>query len=126
MRYLLFQSPGNFSNALANKLRAVYSLLKMKNIGRGWYWLSYLLVGLGFLLRIVVWLQQRSIISDEAALLRNYGERTYGQLFQNLDYEQYAPPLFSVAVKASVQAFGNNELYSSRNGLRIDNVKFSS
>ena len=110
MRYLLFQSPGNFSNALANKLRAVYSLLKMKNIGRGWYWLSYLLVGLGFLLRIVVWLQQRSIISDEAALLRNYGERTYGQLFQNLDYEQYAPPLFSVAVKASVQAFGNNEL----------------
>lgn len=77
---------------------------------RGWYWVNYLVVSLGFLLRVAVWAQQRSIIADKAALLRNYGERSYGQLFQNLDYEQYAPPLFSVAVKASMQLFGNTEL----------------
>ena len=58
----------------------------------------------------MVWMQQRSIMLDEAALLRNYEERSYGQLFQNLDYEQYAPPLFSCAVKASIGVFGNNEL----------------
>lgn len=58
----------------------------------------------------MVWWQQRSIALDEANLIRNYVERTYGQLFQNLDYAQYAPPLFSVVVKACIGAFGNNEL----------------
>lgn len=69
-----------------------------------------LIIGLGLLLRVVVWWQQRSIALDESNLIRNYVERSYGQLFQNLDYAQYAPPLFSVAVKACIGLFGNNEL----------------
>lgn len=78
--------------------------------GRWLTYVSYLVLGLGLLLRVVVWAQQRSIVMDEANLLRNYAEKTYGQLFQALDYEQYAPPLFSVVVKGCIQAFGNNEL----------------
>lgn len=70
----------------------------------------YGLLSIGFLLRIAVWLQQRSIFLDEANLLRNYAERDYSGLFKDLDYQQYAPPLFSVAMKAVIQLFGNHEL----------------
>lgn len=75
-----------------------------------WNWVAALIIGLGLLLRVVVWWQQRSIVLDEANLIRNYVERSYAQLFQNLDYAQYAPPLFSVIVKACIGLFGNNEL----------------
>ena len=91
----------------SGRLQPLVAVLKSDKF---WLRAAYVVLGLGFLLRLVVWGQQRSIILDEAALLRNYGERSYGQLFQNLDYEQYAPPLFSVVVKACVQVFGNNEL----------------
>ena len=77
---------------------------------RWWGRAAALIIGLGLLLRVVVWWQQRSIALDEANLIRNYVERSYGQLFQNLDYAQYAPPLFSVVVKACIDLFGNNEL----------------
>lgn len=77
---------------------------------RWWAGVAALIIGLGLLLRVVVWWQQRSIALDEANLIRNYVERSYGQLFQNLDYAQYAPPLFSVVVKACIGLFGNNEL----------------
>jgi hypothetical protein len=70
----------------------------------------YGLLFVGFLLRIAVWLQQRSIFLDEANLLRNYAERDYSGLFKDLDYQQYAPPLFSVAMKTMIQLFGNHEL----------------
>jgi Dolichyl-phosphate-mannose-protein mannosyltransferase len=70
----------------------------------------YGLFSIGILLRIVVWLQERSIFLDEANLLRNYAERDYAGLFKDLDYQQYAPPLFSVAMKAVIQIFGNHEL----------------
>ncbi len=70
----------------------------------------YGLLSIGFLLRIAVWLQQRSIFLDEANLLRNYAERDYLGLFKDLDYQQYAPPLFSVAMKSVIPFFGNHEL----------------
>lgn len=78
--------------------------------GINWRWVSYLVLGVGLLLRLVVWGQQRSMVLDEANLVRNFVERSYDQLFQPLGYEQYAPPLFSVIVKACIGAFGNNEL----------------
>lgn len=77
---------------------------------RKWHLATSVVLALGLLLRVVVWGQQRSIVLDEANLIRNYVERSYGQLFHRLDYEQYAPPLFSVAVKACIHVFGNNEL----------------
>ena len=51
-------------------------------------------MALGLLLRAVVWAQQRSIVLDEANLIRNYVERNYGQLFQPLDYERTRRPCF--------------------------------
>jgi len=87
-------SPGNAALSTAKK----------------WHLATYAVLALGLLLRVVVWGQQRSIVLDEANLIRNYVERSYGQLFRSLDYEQYAPPLFSVAVKACIHTFGNNEL----------------
>jgi hypothetical protein len=72
--------------------------------------LGLLVLSAGILLRLVIWWQQRPIFLDEANLIRNYVERSYGGLFQDLGYEQYAPPLFSVIVKACIQLVGNNEL----------------
>lgn len=77
---------------------------------KGWHLITSVVLALGLLLRVVVWGQQRSIVLDESNLIRNYVERSYAQLFHPLNYEQYAPPLFSVAVKACIYAFGNNEL----------------
>ncbi|MBL7816903.1 MAG: glycosyltransferase family 39 protein [Saprospiraceae bacterium] len=65
---------------------------------------------LGILLRGNVWLQQRSIFLDEANLIQNYLEKSYAELFGHLDYQQYAPPLFSVIMKFVFQTFGVNEL----------------
>jgi Dolichyl-phosphate-mannose-protein mannosyltransferase len=65
---------------------------------------------LGCILRGAVWLQQRSIFLDEANLIRNYVEKSYTALFGHLDYQQYAPPLFSVVMKFIFQIFDINEL----------------
>ena len=72
--------------------------------------LAWAVAGVGVLLRLVVWGQARSVYLDEVNLLRNFVERDYAGLFQPLSYEQYAPPLFSVLMKAVVQAFGTGEL----------------
>jgi hypothetical protein len=61
-------------------------------------------------LRFAVWLQQRSIFLDEANLIRNYAEKSYAQLFGHLDYQQYAPPFFSVVMKSIFSLGGINEL----------------
>jgi hypothetical protein len=71
--------------------------------------LTWVVVALGILLRLVIWGQARSVYMDEVALLRNFVERDYAGLWQPLGYEQYAPPLFSVVVKASLTLFGTSE-----------------
>lgn len=72
--------------------------------------LAWVVIILGIILRGAVWLQQRSIFLDEANLIRNYVEKNYFALFGHLDYDQYAPPLFSVVTKFVFQVFGINEL----------------
>ena len=72
--------------------------------------LAWLTLILGSILRGAVWLQQRSIFLDEANLIRNYLEKSYAALFGHLDYQQYAPPLFSVVMKFIFQVFGVSEL----------------
>ena len=68
-----------------------------------------LVVILGAVLRITVFLQNRSFILDEANLARNIVEKSYAGFFQALDYEQYSPPLFSSALKTMTKLFGVNE-----------------
>jgi hypothetical protein len=79
---------------------------------RNWKYALGTVLVLGVVLRVVVWYQQRSFFLDEANLLRNFVEKSYTQLFGHLDYAQYAPPLFSIFAKASIQFFGVNELSS--------------
>ena len=68
-----------------------------------------LILGLGVLLRIVIFLQNHSIQLDEANLARNIIEKPFGDFFQSLDYQQYAPPLFLVIEKANTLLFGPSE-----------------
>ena len=64
---------------------------------------------LGITLRFIVFLQNRSLIIDEANLARNIVEKDYSEFLQPLDYEQYSPPIFSALSKASTQILGVNE-----------------
>ncbi len=65
---------------------------------------------IGAALRVVVWWQDRSIFIDEANLLRNFLEKPFADLFRPLGWQQYAPPLFSVAEKASLAVLGPGSL----------------
>jgi hypothetical protein len=60
-------------------------------------------------LRVVVYFQNRSLFLDEANLARNIAEKGIADFFQPLDYQQYAPPLFSSLLKISWWIFGSNE-----------------
>ncbi len=73
-------------------------------------YVTWFVLLLSVLLRVVVWVQQRSIFLDEANLIRNYAEKNYASLFGHLDYQQYAPPLFSVVMKGIFSLWGINEL----------------
>ena len=64
---------------------------------------------IGVLLRLKIYIQNRSLFIDEASLARNIAERSYGGFFSSLSYQQYAPPLFLVKTKMVTEAFGNYE-----------------
>jgi len=72
-------------------------------------WLIRALLALSVILRIVVWLQNRSLFIDEANLARNFCERSLWDLFRPLDHDQYAPPLFCFFQKCSVALLGQHE-----------------
>ena len=63
----------------------------------------------GALLRLVVYFQNRSFIIDEANLARNIVEKNFTDFFLPLDYEQYSPPLYSMANKLMTLVFGVHE-----------------
>ena len=56
-------------------------------------------------LKISQYLEARSLFIDEANLARNIAEKGYLTLFSNLDYEQYAPPIFLVLSKLAFLAW---------------------
>jgi len=72
--------------------------------------LIYLVLATGAALRVIVWLQNRSLFIDEANLARNFCEKTPADFFQPLAYEQFAPPLFSLIQWSGVQLLGQQEL----------------
>jgi len=74
---------------------------------QGW-WLALLLLT-GSALRIAPFLLDRSLWLDEAKLALNVVERSPGQLWKPLDYEQAAPVGFLLLEKAAVTAFGERE-----------------
>lgn len=64
---------------------------------------------LGIALRVVVYLQNRSLMLDEANLARNIVEKSGVEFFQSLDYQQYCPPVFLLLTKWSSLTFGVQE-----------------
>lgn len=66
-----------------------------------------ILVGVGW--RLIIYLQNRDLIIDEANLARNIFERDFGGLVKPLSYEQYAPPVFLWIIKMSSILFGFSE-----------------
>ena len=76
-------------------------------------YVSWSILLLGIALRIIVFLQNRSLFLDEANLALNYATKSFPDLFAQLDNRQYAPPFFSVVEKVNVLLFGVHE-YSLR------------
>ena len=68
-----------------------------------------LVIAGGIIARLVVYLQNRNLIIDEANVTRNLFERGFAQLLQPLSYEQYAPPVFLWIEKLNTILFGFSE-----------------
>ncbi|MGF1537804.1 MAG: hypothetical protein ACFB4J_15175, partial [Elainellaceae cyanobacterium] len=71
--------------------------------------LSYALIAVGVVLRLVQYGAGRSLWGDEAKLALNLVNRTYPELFQVLDYDQVAPVGFLLVEKAIAQVLGTSE-----------------
>ncbi len=87
---------------LTNRLYRVFS---NKNLNR----VSVCIVITGILLRLALYFQNRSLILDEANVVRNIYERSYIRLLAPLDYEQFAPPSFLWVSKTMSVLFGFSE-----------------
>jgi len=62
---------------------------------------------LGVLIPLIVFIYNRSLTIDESNLARNIIEKGIPQFFQPLDYEQFAPPLYSASLKVFSSLLGN-------------------
>jgi 4-amino-4-deoxy-L-arabinose transferase-like glycosyltransferase len=80
--------------------------INKKQLFRGLVFLIFLAI---LILRLKTFFHAPSLMIDEANVARNLAERNWLQLFQRLDYEQYAPSLFLLWVKISTLIFGMNE-----------------
>ena len=71
--------------------------------------ISWSVVFIGILARLIVFLQNRNLIIDEANVARNLHERPFSALLEPLNYEQYAPPLFLFICKLNMMLYGAYE-----------------
>ena len=65
---------------------------------------------MAFAVRLSIFTQSRDLFIDEANVARNIYEKSYVELAGVLDYEQFAPPLFSMFTKLNATLFGFNEM----------------
>ena len=75
-------------------------------------WLKYLslfFLCLGILVRLIQYINNRSLWDDEAAIALNIVNLSYLELLNSLENNQAAPPGFLWIVKLSTQILGNNE-----------------
>lgn len=71
--------------------------------------LSWLIVGLGIILRVAQYAFNRSLWLDEAYLALNITQRSFAELLQPLDYDQGAPIGFLMIERLLVELFGSSE-----------------
>lgn len=72
-------------------------------------YISILIIILAVSIRINVYVQNRSLIIDEANLARNIVEKNALDFFYPIDYDQYAPPLYLTSTKILTRFLGANE-----------------
>lgn len=74
-----------------------------------WYALLIVILLLAIGERVSIYLDARALMIDEANLAFNFVDRSYTGLFAPLDHAQYAPPIFAVAQKLLISAWGIHE-----------------
>lgn len=67
------------------------------------------IIAAGIILRLIVYLQNRDLWTDEVAVALNIFERSFSELTTPLSYNQYAPPVFLWLVKLSTTILGYGE-----------------
>lgn len=72
-------------------------------------WLPAVIIALGIILRMVAYIDNRNLWTDEVAVALNIVERSFPELAQPLAYGQYAPPVFLWIVKLCSMMFGFGE-----------------
>lgn len=70
---------------------------------------SWLIIGIGIVLRVTQFLYNRSLTEGEAPLALNIIQRSYAELLKALDYVQAAPVGFLMMQRFLVELFGNSE-----------------
>ncbi|MDJ0569602.1 MAG: glycosyltransferase family 39 protein [Pleurocapsa sp. MO_192.B19] len=85
------------------------SSLSQTTLSRLLKYLALFFVLFGILVRLIQYLNNRSLWLDEASLALNIINRSYGELAQTLDHNQAAPLGFLWLEKLSTQIWGNNE-----------------
>jgi hypothetical protein len=83
--------------------------IKRKNQRNFLQYLSIFLIIFGIVIRLVQYLNNRSLWLDEVNLALNIINRSYSELLNTLDYNQAAPPGFLWIEKLVTQLLGNNE-----------------
>lgn len=72
--------------------------------------LSWIIVLVAVFILFSVYADSRSLFLDELNLARNIIELDYLSLFSNLNYQQFAPPLYLVVVKLTTSVFGVSDI----------------
>jgi hypothetical protein len=84
-------------------------MLQKSTVNRFLKLVPWAIIVLGIVLRLVVFVQNRNLIIDEANIVRNLNERSFVELLKPLFYDQFAPPLFLFLCKCSMLYLGAYE-----------------
>lgn len=84
-------------------------MLQKIAVARVLKFVPWAIIALGIVLRLVLLVQNRNLIIDEANIVRNLNERSFAELLKPLFYDQFAPPLFLFISKCSMLCFGAYE-----------------
>ena len=93
-----------------NKFNNVIMDIPARNENKLFGFLSWLLIGIGVILRLAQYFYDKSLWRDETLLVLNIIERSTIDLLKPLDYNQHAPPGFLIIEKIITSLLGTGEL----------------
>lgn len=84
--------------------------MKNKPVQSKWFTiLAWVVILVAVIIRVLVYLQNRNLIIDEANVARNIYERDFVGLLSPLSYQQFAPPIFLWFTKLATTIAGYSE-----------------